>query len=66
VLRQGDAVRMNPAVRVWAEALRQRMWAIEFGMTPSSRARVRIEKPAEEDALDEFLRRGTLPTSRVN
>ena len=39
---------------------------VEFGMTPSSRSRLRIEQPdKQEDPLDTFLRQGARPTARV-
>jgi P27 family predicted phage terminase small subunit len=44
--------------------------AVEFGMTPSSRSRLRVEKPqTEEDPLEAFLKRGAQTqtlTPRVN
>ena len=47
-------------------------YLVEFGLTPSSRARIRIEKPAEADPFDTFLRgnsavaAATAPGHRVN
>lgn len=32
---------------------------VEFGMTPSSRSRLRVAKPTETDPLDEYLKRGS-------
>jgi P27 family predicted phage terminase small subunit len=66
LLLEGKKIRRNPAIRFWNDALRELLrWGVEFGLTPASRSRIRIEKPQEEDALDQFLRRGTTP-ARVN
>jgi P27 family predicted phage terminase small subunit len=63
----GGKMRKNPAFTIWMAALQQmRMWAIEFGMTPASRSRIRLEKPQQEDRLEEFLNRGTRPDDRIN
>jgi P27 family predicted phage terminase small subunit len=58
----GMRLRKNPALVVWKEALQQmRMWAVEFGMTPASRGRIRIRQAEQRDELEEFLNRGIAP-----
>lgn len=50
----------NPAVTISESHLKlMKSFLVEFGMTPSSRSRVRIEKPnPEADPLEEFLKGG--------
>jgi P27 family predicted phage terminase small subunit len=36
----------------------------EFGMTPSSRTKVRVERPDAGDPMDDFLRRGAELTGK--
>ena len=49
----------NPYLSVLNRAqVEMRKWLIEFGMTPSSRSRVTVEKPKEADPREEFLKRG--------
>jgi P27 family predicted phage terminase small subunit len=59
----------NPAVTISETAMKiMKSFLVEFGMTPSSRSRVRIEKPAgAEDPFDAYLK-GALPaqTKHVN
>jgi len=47
----------NPAVWIAAKALKQ-MIAIgtEFGMTPSSRSRIKVEPAEKKDDFEEFLK----------
>ena len=35
-----------------------RKWLVEFGMTPSSRSRLKIEKPKAKNPLDDFISKG--------
>lgn len=52
---------LNPYLSVMKGALAQmNKLIVEFGMTPSSRSRLRIEPPSKtaEDPLDAFLKRG--------
>jgi len=35
-----------------------RKWLTEFGMTPSSRSRVQVEKEQESDPMEDFIRAG--------
>ena len=53
----GYRPKRNPAVSISNDALRlMRSYLVEFGMTPSSRTRIRIEKPEEsEDPFEKFL-----------
>jgi P27 family predicted phage terminase small subunit len=50
--------KMNPAFRVWDAAMgRLKSFLIEFGLSPSSRSKLRIEKPTEPDPLELYLAR---------
>ena len=53
----GYKYKRNPAVSISNDALRlMRAYLVEFGMTPSSRTRIRIEKPDEaEDPAEKFF-----------
>jgi P27 family predicted phage terminase small subunit len=47
---------VHPAQRVWAsEARAFRMWAEQFGLTPSARSRVQAVTPEEPDELEQLL-----------
>lgn len=49
-------VMQNPAVRIAATALDgMRKYLIEFGMTPSSRSRIKLPAPAKERTFEELL-----------
>jgi P27 family predicted phage terminase small subunit len=49
----------SPFLAIANKAFEQmRSMLTEFGMTPSSRTRVRVASPGAEDPMDEFLRRG--------
>jgi P27 family predicted phage terminase small subunit len=53
----GVKFKKNPAVTISETAMKiMKSFLVEFGMTPSSRSRVRIEKPTEGDELEEFLK----------
>jgi P27 family predicted phage terminase small subunit len=61
----------NPAVSISEGAMKlMKAFLVEFGMTPSSRSRIRVEKPNQtEDAMDQFLsnaRAPADPAKRVN
>jgi len=52
----GYKVKRNPAIPVVNESLRQmKSFLIEFGLSPASRSRLKIEKPKAEDPLDAFM-----------
>ena len=54
----GHKLKRNPAIAVKNEALKlMKSFLIEFGLTPASRARLHIEKPAEPDAFDLYMAR---------
>ena len=54
----GYKLKRNPAIPIKNEALKlMKSFLIEFGLTPASRARLHIEKPAEPDAFDLYLAR---------
>jgi P27 family predicted phage terminase small subunit len=58
----GCRYKKNPAVTISETAMKiMKAFLVEFGMTPSSRSRVRIEKPPEADPFDKFLKRGAAP-----
>lgn len=62
ILLQGletDYVRYkkNPAVTISETATKiMKAFLVEFGMTPSSRSRIHVEKPPENDPLEDFLK----------
>jgi P27 family predicted phage terminase small subunit len=52
----GYKLKRNPAIAVKNEALKlMKSFLIEFGLTPASRARLHVEKPADPDPFDIFL-----------
>jgi P27 family predicted phage terminase small subunit len=59
-------IKKNPAVTVSEGAMKlMKSFLVEFGMTPSSRSRVRIEKPlSEADPIDAFLKAGSSPADK--
>ncbi|HEY0701256.1 MAG TPA: phage terminase small subunit P27 family [Candidatus Acidoferrales bacterium] len=61
-------LKKNPAVTISETSMKiMKSFLVEFGMTPSSRSRVRIEKPTEADPIDEFLKgAGAAPGKHVN
>lgn len=64
----GVKFKKNPAVTISETAQKiMKAFLVEFGMTPSSRSRVRIEKPTEADELEQFLTGGAaVPPKHVN
>ena len=55
----------NPAVEERDKAIKvMKAYQCEFGLTPSSRSRLKVEKPKETDPLDELLSRTTGPGLR--
>lgn len=61
----GDRRRNNPAVQLWNDATKiAKSLAAEFGMTPSSRSRLKIEKPAEVDPFDVMIERKMASASK--
>jgi len=63
----GSNYKRNPAIGISNEALKlMKSFLIEFGMTPASRSRIRIDKPKEdEDPFDMFLRRGSSTNEKL-
>jgi P27 family predicted phage terminase small subunit len=66
----GCKYKKNPAVTISETAMKiMKAFLVEFGMTPSSRSRVRIENPKKDsDPMDDYLA-GARPggeTTRVN
>ena len=63
----GVKYKKNPAVTVSEAAMKlMKSFLVEFGMTPSSRSRVRIAPPTDEDPLDSFLKGSAGPVKHVN
>lgn len=57
-LTGGEMVRPRPEVMMAADAWRRvHRMLVEFGLTPSSRARVSVSGGEEKDPFEEFLRR---------
>lgn len=49
----------SPYLQIANKAMiEMRKWLVEFGMTPSSRSRVTVEKKQEVDPMEEFLNSG--------
>lgn len=53
----------NPSFSQWNTAAKlMKSYLIEFGLTPASRTKLKITKPAEADPMEDFLkRRGAIP-----
>jgi len=53
---ENGAARKHPLLQVWRDnATAYRMYASEFGLTPSSRSRLTVAAPDEEPSLAELL-----------
>lgn len=60
----GYKYKRNPAVTIANDAMKlMKSFLIEFGLTPASRSRLRIEKPKAVDPMDAYLRGGALPST---
>lgn len=64
----GYRYKKNPAVTISETAMKiMKSFLVEFGMTPAARSRVRIEKPADADPLEQFLKGAQAsPSKHVN
>jgi P27 family predicted phage terminase small subunit len=64
----GAVYKRNPAISVSHEAAKiMRSYLVEFGMTPSSRSRLRMTGEQERDPFDEFLsNKNVTHNARVN
>ena len=64
----GYRYKKNPAVTISETAQKlMKSFLVEFGMTPAARSRVRVEKPADADPLEQFLEGATSgPQKHVN
>jgi P27 family predicted phage terminase small subunit len=61
----GSRYKRNPAVSISNEALKlMRAYLVEFGMTPSSRSRIRVDKPSEPDPFDVMIERKMASASK--
>lgn len=59
----GYRTKKNPAVNISHEAQKlMKSFLIEFGMTPASRTKIRVEKPAEADPFEAYLAGGGIPS----
>lgn len=53
----GDSYKANPAVAARADSWRRaNLMMQQFGLTPSSRAKLKVEKPEEEDEFEQLMR----------
>jgi P27 family predicted phage terminase small subunit len=51
-------LKRNPAISISNEALKlMKSFLVEFGLTPSSASRLRIEPPKEDDPFEVYMRR---------
>jgi len=63
----GTRTKTNPACSLADRALaRMKSYLIEFGLSPASRSKLRIEKPAEIDPMDAYLNRKKHAAQTVN
>lgn len=62
----GYKYKRNPAVSIANDAAKlMKSFLVEFGLTPSSRGRLRIDaKPDSDDPMDAYLRAGALPIEK--
>jgi P27 family predicted phage terminase small subunit len=62
----GTKYKRNPAVTIANDAAKiMKSFLVEFGLTPSSRGRLRIEsKPDADDPMEAYLRAGALPVDK--
>lgn len=57
----------NPAVSAWKLATGvMKSYLIEFGLTPASRAKLKIERPKEADPLEDMLNKQPNPQATVD
>lgn len=55
----GCKVKANPAVAIYATmANLMKKFLTEFGLTPASRSKLKVEQPKPADPMDEFLKQG--------
>jgi P27 family predicted phage terminase small subunit len=64
----GYKYKRNPAVSIANDAAKlMKSFLVEFGLTPSSRGRLKIDAaPGEEDPMDAYLRAAALPVAKKN
>lgn len=63
----GYKIKKNPAIPIVNEALRaMKSFLIEFGLSPASRSRLKIEKQKPADPLEAYLASGRQPSRAVN
>jgi P27 family predicted phage terminase small subunit len=62
----GTKYKRNPAVTIANDAAKiMKSFLVEFGLTPSSRGRLRIEaKPEADDPMEAYLRAAALPAEK--
>jgi P27 family predicted phage terminase small subunit len=61
-------IKRNPAAAESREAMKtMKSFLVEFGLTPASRSRIRIEKPPDEDPFEQYMNNGAQNSDkRVN
>jgi P27 family predicted phage terminase small subunit len=60
-------LKRNPAVGISFEAQKvMKSFLVEFGLTPASRSRIRVEKPAEADPFENYMDRGAQSSAKPN
>lgn len=62
----GTKYKRNPAITIANDNLKlMKSFLVEFGLTPASRGRLKIEKPNEEaDPMDAWLQAGAVPAAK--
>lgn len=62
IVKSGGALAQSPYLPISNKALENmRKFLAEFGMTPSSRSRVKTAEPKDEDGFDSFLSKANRP-----
>ena len=63
----GERLKRNPAIAISSDALKNmKSYLVEFGLTPATRSRLKIEQPKEEDPFDAYLARKNSETVKLN
>jgi P27 family predicted phage terminase small subunit len=63
----GSKFKKNPMISVSSDALKiMKAYLVEFGLTPATRSRLKIEQPKEEDPLDAYLARKNSEAVKLN
>jgi P27 family predicted phage terminase small subunit len=55
----GEKLKANPAVSIYATMGKlMKSFLVEFGLTPASRSKLKVEKPKPADPMDAYLKQG--------